>query len=304
MRTGPAYGPDRGAIVASVDATPPLRSFGQVFDDVAEQYDAARPGYPAELVDAALERGGLRAGDEVVEVGCGTGKLTELLAARGLRVDAVDPGASMIAFAERRVGSAPHVRFHVARFEDVDLPAGAYAALFSATAFHWVDPHVGWRKAAALLEPGGVLALLMHAHVRDERSDEQERGFREILRRHAPEVEETLPPLRDLEELLAGAGARRANASAAWDWLMGEAHELSVPEAADLFADVELTTTVERVEQTADELWAQFRTTSLYFRIDPPRRAAFEADDRRHLEHLGGSLTSSQAAILLTARRV
>jgi len=281
-----------------------LRSFGQVFDGVAEAYDATRPGYPPELVDAALVRGGISAGARVVEVGCGTGKLTELLAARGLEVDAVDPGPNMIEAARRRVGDAAHVRFHVARFEDADLPAGAYAALFSATAFHWVEPAVGWSRAAALLEPDGVLALLLHCGVRDEHSDELEAEFRATLRTYAPEVERTLPSSRYPEELLAGAEARRSNASAVWDWLMGEAHDLAVPEAAELFADVEVTAQVERVEHTADEIVARFRTTSLYFRIDPSRRAAFEEDDRRNIERRGGSLAGSRAAILMTARRV
>jgi len=191
----------------------------------------------------------------------------------------------------------------VARFEDADLPAGAYAALFSAIAFHWVKPTVGWRKAAALLEPGGVLALLLHTGVRDEASTRHEAEFRAILRKHAPEIEPTLPPLRALDELLAGAEARSANASEVWDWLMGEAHELAVPEAAELFSGVEVTAQVERVEHTADEIAARFRTTSLYFRIDPLRRAAFEADDRRNIEEHGGSLTGSRAAILMSARR-
>ena len=300
MRTARAYAP---SIVLAVDADA-LRSFGQVFDSVAEEYDAARPGYSPELVDAALLRGGLGAGARVVEVGCGTGKLTELLAARGLEVDAVDPGPNMIKAARRRVGDAANVRFHVARFEDVDLPSGAYAALFSAAAFHWVEPAVGWRKAASLLEPGGVLALLGHTGVRDEQSDELEAEFRETLRRHAPEIAETLPWTRDLEELPAGAEARCANASAVWDWLMAEAHELAVPDAAGMFADVEVTTRVERVERTADEIAARFRTTSLYFRIDPSRRAAFEEDDRKSIERRGGSLTGSRAAILMTAKRV
>ena len=55
----------------------------------------------------------------VLEIGCGTGLLTEMLVARGLRVEAVDPGPSMVDAARRRVGDAD-VRFHLGRFEDVD----------------------------------------------------------------------------------------------------------------------------------------------------------------------------------------
>ena len=68
------------------------RPLGEVFDSVTEDYDRVRQGYPPVLMDAAILRGGLASGSRVLEVGCGTGKLTELLAARQLNVDAVDPG--------------------------------------------------------------------------------------------------------------------------------------------------------------------------------------------------------------------
>ena len=55
------------------------RPLGEVFDSVAEDYDLVRQGYPAVLVDAAVARGRLVAGSRVLEVGCGTGKLTEVL---------------------------------------------------------------------------------------------------------------------------------------------------------------------------------------------------------------------------------
>ena len=116
------------------------RPLGEVFDSVAEDYDLVRQGYPAVLVDAAVARGRLVDGSRVLEVGCGTGKLTEVLAARHLNVDAVDPGPRMIEQAKRRVGGNDDVRFHIGRFEDVALPEAAFDALFSATAFHWVDP--------------------------------------------------------------------------------------------------------------------------------------------------------------------
>ena len=289
---------------AGVDAPETLRQFGQVFDGVAEEYDEIRPGYPGELVDIALARGGLEAGARVLEVGCGTGKLTELLAARGLVVDAVDPGPNMIRAARRRVGDRADVTFHVGRFEDVDLAAAAFAALFSATAFHWVDPAVAWRKSHAHLAPGGLLALLMHRGVHDEHNDDGDAEFRALIGKYAPEVAATLSPNRDLESILAGADERRGNASEVWDWLMGERRGLSVGEAADLFDDVEIETRVEEVERTADELVAHFKTTSLYFQIDPAHRADFEAEDRRNMERRGGVVRFREAAVLMTARRV
>jgi len=59
------------------------RRYAQVFDDVAEEYDRERRGYPDELIDAACREGALSAGDRVVEVGCGTGLLTTSLLAPG-----------------------------------------------------------------------------------------------------------------------------------------------------------------------------------------------------------------------------
>jgi len=276
---------------------------GQVFDGVAEDYDAVRPGYPPDLVDAALARGALEAGAHVLEIGAGTGKLTELLAMRGLEVDAVDPGPNMLAAARRRVADDARVRFLLGRFEEVDLVPGAYDAVFSATAFHWVDPAVGWRKTASLLRPDGLLALLSHRFLPDEGSSGADAEFRELLRRYVPDAVDEIPPRQSLEELLSRAHEVRDNASAVWDRLMSSKHGLALADAADLFTDVEVEARVEEGEQTADELRAHFRTTSLWFRIDPDRRVAFEREDRALIERHGGTIRFSMAAVLMTARR-
>lgn len=275
---------------------------GEVFDSVAQAYDDVRRGYPAALVDAALTRGALRAGARVVEVGCGTGKLTESLVARGLRVDAVDPGARMIEVARRRVGRSPLVRFHVSRFEDVALDDGSFDAIFSATAFHWVDPTIGWRKAASLLGPGGLLALLSHRTVADEKSAELEAGFRALWKQYVPD-DRTWPPPRDAETLLAEARERRGNVSDVWDNLLDERHDLAVPEAADLFEDPVVLTDTEFVEETADRSIALVRTTSSYFRIDSSQRPSFEAGIRELFGRLGGAARVPVMTVLVTAVR-
>jgi ubiquinone/menaquinone biosynthesis C-methylase UbiE len=284
-----------------VDPAEKLREFGQVFDDVATEYDEVRPSYPRVLLDAAMERGGLATGSPVVEVGCGTGKLTELLAVRGLVVDAVDPGPNMLEAARRRVGPTDDVRFHLGRFEDVSLPASAFAALFSAAAFHWLDPAVAWSKAATTLQPGGLLALI---GIEDEHSDGAEDEFIALLGKHAPEVAATVPRPRDLATFTGGVEERRGNASEVWDWMMEGQHHLAVPDASDLFDDVDVTTEISVVEQTGAETAAHFRTTSLYFRIDPERRQAFEDDHLLLVEQRGGTVRFSIAAVLMTARRI
>jgi ubiquinone/menaquinone biosynthesis C-methylase UbiE len=59
---------------------------GLLFDRVAEEYDRVRLDYPAPLVDTACSLAGLEPGSPVVEIGCGTGKLTERAGERALRV--------------------------------------------------------------------------------------------------------------------------------------------------------------------------------------------------------------------------
>jgi ubiquinone/menaquinone biosynthesis C-methylase UbiE len=137
-----------------------------LFDAVADQYDAHRQSYPDEVVDEMLSTARISRGAAVLEIGCGTGQLTRVLAGRGLSLTAMDLGAAMIANARRRI-SDPSVEFVVRAFED--LPeTRSFDLLASATAFHWIDPEIAFNKAARLLRPAGWLALL----TTEERYDE------------------------------------------------------------------------------------------------------------------------------------
>jgi SAM-dependent methyltransferase len=221
------------------------------------------------------------------------------LVACGLRVEAVEPGSNMMEVARRRVNDSDLVHFHLGRFEDVSLPLQTFDAVFSGSAFHWVDPSVGWAKAAALLRPGGTLALLQPVAVRDEADGTAVEELHDAFTRLAPEIAGGLPALRDLATIQAGVEARRENVSEVWAWL---AHpDLAVPEAGKLFGPTAFTA-VQRVKrQTAEELWAMFKTTSLYHRLTPQVQVALQAEDEQVIERAGGTLRSTQLVALVTA---
>lgn len=138
----------------------------RTFDEDAELYDRARPGYPPKLYADLAELAGASPGSRVLEVGCGTGQATVPLAGQGCRITAVEAGLHMAAVARRKLAGAADVDVVTARFESWPLPPEPFDAVVSATAFHWIDPSVRVARAADALRPGGALAVVRTQHVR------------------------------------------------------------------------------------------------------------------------------------------
>jgi trans-aconitate 2-methyltransferase len=95
----------------------------------------------------------------VLDVGCGTGRVTEALLAlvpRG-RVLAVDASADMVALARGRLGDRAQVWCQDVLELDLDEPVDA---IVSTAALHWVTNHDRlWARLAGALRPGGVLEI-------------------------------------------------------------------------------------------------------------------------------------------------
>jgi SAM-dependent methyltransferase len=124
------------------------------FGSVAEAYERFRPGYPRELFDLVVRYAG-RPISGALEIGAGTGKATRLFAGRGVAVTATDPDEGMLAELRKHVPA--NVRTARAAFEE--LPTSqSYELVYAAAALHWTSPLRRWRRMAALLEPGAVVA--------------------------------------------------------------------------------------------------------------------------------------------------
>jgi len=144
----------------------PRRDLGGVFNEVPELYDRVRPGYPDGLFADLTTITGVAERSSVLEVGCGTGQATRSLAALGCSVTAVEPGAAMAALARRRLAAFGNVAVETSSFEEWDDRGRRFDVLVAASAWHWVDPSIGWRRAHDLLHSGGWVALLGNVVVR------------------------------------------------------------------------------------------------------------------------------------------
>jgi SAM-dependent methyltransferase len=277
------------------------RRGGTVFNEVAEEYDRHRPTYPEVLIDRACEVAGIEPGMRVLEVGCGTGQLTRSLLARGLRVTAVEPGRQLIARARDHLADAGDVQFVNARLEDASLPPAHFRAVFSASAMHWVDPDLSWRKVADALVDGGTLALLSYFGLEEPRSAADQQAIRAAMARIAPELAADWPTYRDLDGTVAGGAARRGNVSEVWAWL--GSYEIARRYVTGLFDEANIATVPTLIEHSASELNALLGTMSFWARLSPRQRDAIVADIDALHERLGRPIRSSTVACLVTALR-
>ena len=123
-----------------------------IFDDAAEQYDAARPDYPTEVYDLFESATGPLTGQIVGDGGTGTGIVARQLLERGARVVAFDPGLEMLRRARLRTPSLPLVMTEAAA---ASFRTASMDAVCFGQSWHWVEQRSGAREAARIVRPGG-----------------------------------------------------------------------------------------------------------------------------------------------------
>lgn len=130
------------------------------FAAVADAYDRARPSYPL----AAAEWLTGRVPSTVVELGAGTGKLTDLLVSLGHDILATDPLDEMLAHLRLR---HPELRVATAPAEQIPAATRSVDTVVAAQSFHWFDHERALREVARVLKPEGRIALVWN--LRDDR---------------------------------------------------------------------------------------------------------------------------------------
>ncbi len=151
------------------------------YTDLAAAY-VKRPPYAERAIDAILGKAGCAAGDEVCDVGAGTGILTRALASRGLRVTAVEPNERMMAFGKKEPEGRESIVWRSGTAEGTGLPNGAYKLVAFGSSFNVTDRQKALGEAHRILVADGWFACMWnHRDLNDALQSEIEDAIGQTL---------------------------------------------------------------------------------------------------------------------------
>jgi SAM-dependent methyltransferase len=218
----------------------------------------------------------------VLEIGCASGKATLPLAGRGAAITCVEIGPDLAAEARRNLADFD-VHVVDADFETWEPePGTTFTLVFAATAWHWIDPAIRYRKAWALLRPGGHLAFWSATHVFPAGGDPFFHEIQEVY----DEIGEGLP-----------AGTQ-------WPTPGELPDDKAEIEASNLFGNVMVRQFDWEVTYTAHEYIRLLDTFSGHITMDGWKRERLYNEIRRRLgERPDGRLRRHWGAVLQVAQR-
>ena len=169
--------------------------------DWAETEEQQLPTY-----EEAIRRVGIAAGDEVLEVGCGSGVFLRAAADRGARVTGLDASPALLERARARV---PEADLRVGDLQSLPYEDDSFDVVAGFNAFFFADDMVAaLREAGRVARPGGAVVIqVWGAHGRCSLD-----AIKPVVRPYFPGYDPDAPPPPDLaapgalEGIAVGAG--------------------------------------------------------------------------------------------------
>ena len=126
-------------------------------------YDRGRMPFSDGIVDWALAKTGFRSGDAVLEIGAGSGQLTEGLLRIGANVTALEPSVELANLLHERCTDTSCGSLNVSHdtFECFEATS-TFSLIVAANSFHWLDPRVSYRKASEIVDGQGGVCLFWY----------------------------------------------------------------------------------------------------------------------------------------------
>jgi len=101
-----------------------------------------------------------RPGQEIVDLGTGTGSLARGFALRGCRVIGIDPDSRLLAQArELDAEAGVEIDYRIGRAEETALAAGSVDVVSAGQCWHWFERAAAAREASRILRPDGCILI-------------------------------------------------------------------------------------------------------------------------------------------------
>jgi SAM-dependent methyltransferase len=128
------------------------------FGATADDYAKHRPGFPSSLFEKLSEFGIGLPGQNIVDLGTGTGTLASGFAAKGCDVIGIDPSAAMLKQAQQ-LDHSDQINFRLGTAENTGLPDASADVVAAGQCWHWFDRPRAVQEVVRILKPNGYIAI-------------------------------------------------------------------------------------------------------------------------------------------------
>ncbi len=128
------------------------------FGATADDYAKHRPGFPSSLFEKLSEFSIGLPGQNIVDIGTGTGTLARGFAVRGCDVIGIDPSAAMLKQAQQ-LDQSDQIDFRLGTAENTGLPDASADVVAAGQCWHWFDRPRAVQEVARILRPNGYIAI-------------------------------------------------------------------------------------------------------------------------------------------------
>ncbi len=229
---------------------------------IPQGYDRGRDHGPEALalwMSAIETRVRGRSIERILDLGCGTGRFSQALAARfDAEVVGVDPSRKMLSIARGKLHE-PQVCYVEGRAEAIPLEAESMDMIFTSMTFHhFTDRALAASECRRVLRPGGV--LLVRAGTREQIEAYAYVPFIPVTRSLHEEV---LPSLAEIRGVFESAGLRHVSSDLITQTIAPTWHEYA-----------------EKLAAGADSVLARVTATELEAGLERVRQHAATVDPR------------------------
>ncbi|MDJ0704898.1 MAG: class I SAM-dependent methyltransferase [Leptolyngbyaceae cyanobacterium MO_188.B28] len=164
-----------------------MKKVTERFSDRVDNYIKYRPGYPPAIAPFLTDTCGLTPASTIVDVGSGTGILTQLFLDNGNAVFGVEPNTNMREAAEQLLAGYSGFKSIVGQAENTTLANHSVDFVIAGQAFHWFNPSQARAEFARILSPDGWVVLIWNERKIDSTPFLQ--AYEHLLKTYAKEYE-------------------------------------------------------------------------------------------------------------------